>query len=85
MDAEHSLDRRILVKPLTGDGVAWCVWGLAVVGAVLWFLNRDLRSAVFMPHLLLVPGFTSIGVVVAVRCRGHRIGWLFLGMGWSRR
>jgi signal transduction histidine kinase len=61
------------------------VWGLAlalaVVGAVLWFLNRDLGGAVFVPHLLLVPGFASVGVVVAVRRGGHRIGWLFLGMG----
>ena len=54
---------------------------LAVVRAVLWFLNRDLGGAVFVPPLLLVPGIASVGVVVAVRRRGHRIGWLFLGMG----
>jgi hypothetical protein len=28
-----------------------------------------------------VPGCASVGVLVAVRRRGHRIGWLFLGMG----
>lgn len=27
------------------------------------------------------PGIASVGGVVAVRRRGHRIGWLFLGMG----
>jgi signal transduction histidine kinase len=48
---------------------------------VLWFLNRDLGGAAFVPQLLLVPGFASVGVVVAVRRRGHRIGWLFLSMG----
>jgi len=36
---------------------------------------------VFVPHLLLVPGFASVGVVVAVRRPDHRVGWLFLGMG----
>ena len=85
MDAEQSLGRGILGRSLTAEGVAWCVWGLslalAVVGAVLWFLNRDLGGAVFVPHLLLVPGFASVGVVVAVRRRSHQIGWLFLGMG----
>ena len=85
MDAEQSLSRGILGRPLTAEGVAWSVWGLslalAVVGAVLWFLNRDLGGAAFVPQLLLVPGFASVGVVVAVRRRGHRIGWLFLSMG----
>jgi hypothetical protein len=85
VDAEQSLGRGTLGRPLTADAVAWFAWALslalAVVGAVLWFLNRDLGGAVFVPHLLLVPGFASVGVVVAVRRRGHRIGWLFLGMG----
>ena len=85
MDAEQSLSRGILGRSLTAEGVAWSVWGLslalAVVGAVLWFLNRDLGGAAFVPQLLLVPGFASVGVVVAVRRRGHRIGWLFLSMG----
>jgi two-component system NarL family sensor kinase len=85
VDAEQSLSRGILGRPLTAEGVAWSVWGLAlalaVVGAVLWFLNRDLGGAAFVPQLLLVPGFASVGVVVAVRRRGHRIGWLFLSMG----
>jgi hypothetical protein len=85
VEAEQSLGRGLLGRPLTADAVAWCGWGLslalAVVGAVLWFLNRDLGGAVFVPHLLLVPGFASVGVVVAIRRWGHRIGWLFLGMG----
>jgi hypothetical protein len=34
---------------------------------VLWFLNRDLGGVVFVPYLLLVPGFASVGVMVAVR------------------
>ncbi len=45
---------------LTAEGAAWCVWGLslalAVVGVVLWFLNRDLGGAVMVPHLLPGPG-----------------------------
>jgi signal transduction histidine kinase len=85
VDAEQSLGRGTLGRPLTADSVAWFAWGLslmlAVVGAVLWFLNRDLGGAVFVPHLLLVPWFASVGVVVAVRRPGHRVGWLFLGMG----
>jgi hypothetical protein len=43
-------------------------------GAVLWFLNRDLGGVVFVPYLLLVPGFASVGMMVAVRRRGHWIG-----------
>jgi two-component system, NarL family, sensor kinase len=70
---------------LGGAWMAWAMWGLSlallVAGAVLWALNRDLGGAVVIPHLLLVPGFASTGVVVAVRCRGHRIGLLLLGMG----
>ena len=65
VDAEQSLSRGILGRPLTAEAVAWCGWrlalALAVVGAVLWFLNRDLGGAVFVPHLLLVPGFASVG------------------------
>lgn len=85
VDAEQPLGREILGRPLTAEGAAWCVYGLslalAVVGAVLWFLNRDLGGAVFVPPLLLVRALPRSGVVVAVRRRGHRIGWLFLGMG----
>jgi signal transduction histidine kinase len=85
VDAEQSLRRGILGTPLTAEAVGWCVWGLslplAVAGAVLWVLNRDLGGAAFVPQLLLVPGFASVGVVVAVRRPDHRIGWLFLGMG----
>jgi two-component system, NarL family, sensor kinase len=72
-------------ETLGGAWVAWAMWGLSLAlltaGAVLWVLNRDLGAAVFVPHLLLVPGFASTGVVVALRCRGHRIGLLLLGMG----
>jgi hypothetical protein len=85
VDAEQSLRRGILGRPLTAEAVGWCVWGLslplAVAGAVLWVLNRDLGGAAFVSQLLLVPGFASVGVVVAVRRPDHRIGWLFLGMG----
>jgi hypothetical protein len=33
-----------------------------------------------VPHVFLVPGYTTVGAVIAVRTR-NRIGWLFLAFG----
>jgi hypothetical protein len=54
---------------------------LLVLAVVLLVLNRDLGSKVLSLHLLLVPGFAVVGLVLAVRRPDHAIGWLFVGMG----
>lgn len=88
VDAEQPLGREILGRPLTAEGAAWCVYGLslalAVVGAVLWFLNRDLGGAVFVPPLLLVRALPRSGGWWP--CGAEAIGsaGCFWAWGWPR-
>src|SRR5439155_23792740 len=35
----------------------------------------------FDPHLLLIPGFMTVGAAIVSRRPSNRIGWLFLGLG----
>jgi hypothetical protein len=67
--------------------VAWWVWAAA---AVLFVASVVLLIAVVPeygingaldPHLLLIPGYASVGAVIASRRPGNRIGWLFLALG----
>ena len=52
---------------------------LAAASALL-ILNRAHGIRALSPHLFVVPGFATVGAVVAARHPRHRIGWLFLGM-----
>jgi hypothetical protein len=65
--------------------LAWALTALSalllVLAVVLLVLNRDLGFRALTPHLVLVPGFAVVGLVLAVRRPGHAIGWLFVGMG----
>jgi hypothetical protein len=54
---------------------------LLVLAAVLLVLNRDLGILALTPHLVLVPGFAVVGLVLTMRRPGHAIGWLFVGIG----
>jgi hypothetical protein len=54
---------------------------LLVLAVVLLVLNRDLGFRALIPHLVVVPGFAVVGLVLAVRRPGHAIGWLFVAMG----
>jgi hypothetical protein len=47
---------------------------LAVVG------NRSLGGGYFAPQVFLVPGFATVGAVIADR-RANTVGWLFVGLG----
>src|SRR5215208_4412654 len=64
--------------------LAWALTALSalllVLAVVLLVLNRDLGFRALTPHLVLVPGFAVVGLVLAVRRPGHAIGWLFVGM-----
>jgi hypothetical protein len=65
--------------------LAWALTALSalllVLAVVLLVLNRDLGIRALSPHLVVVPGFAVVGLVLAVRRPGHAIGWLFVAMG----
>jgi hypothetical protein len=64
--------------------LAWPLWGLSMVLAVgsaaLWVRNGVFDARSFSAFLFLVPGYATVGALIAVR-RRNRIGWLFLGVG----
>jgi hypothetical protein len=64
--------------------LAWPLWGLSIVLAVssaaLWIRNGVFDPRTFTAFLFLVPGYATVGALIAVR-RRNRIGWLFLGIG----
>ena len=73
----------------TAARVAWSLWGLAMVLEVaaigLWLANHAtlvsrFGSAQFQPQVFLVPGYATVGAVIAAR-RRNRIGWLFVAFG----
>jgi hypothetical protein len=75
------------VTARTAARLAWSLWALAMVLAVaaiaLWLANhavllsRPGTADDFVPHVFLVPGYATVGAVIAAR-RRNRIGWLFL-------
>jgi hypothetical protein len=86
--ATHHVDGLVAASPVSDRGAARLAWALTVLSTVLLVLavvllvlNRDLGFRALSPHLLLVPGFAVVGLVLAVRRPGHAIGWLFVGMG----
>ena len=74
----------------TAARLAWSLWALAMVLEVaaiaLWLANhavllsRPGTADDFVPHVFLVPGYATVGAVIAAR-RRNRIGWLFLAFG----
>ena len=66
------------------------LWGLAMAleaaGILLWLANHAILVDRFgtaedtVPHVFLVPGYATVGAVIAARSR-NRIGWLFLAFG----
>jgi hypothetical protein len=78
------------VTARTATRVAWFLWGLAMAleaaGILLWLANHATLVDRFgtaddaIPHVFLVPGYATVGAVIAARSR-NRIGWLFLAFG----
>jgi hypothetical protein len=74
----------------TAARLAWSLWGLAVVlevaAILLWLSNHAVlvsrfgATDDFAPQVFLVPGYATVGAVIAARQR-NRIGWLFLAFG----
>jgi hypothetical protein len=84
----HRIDGLTVAGPVGGRGAARLAKALTalstvllVLAVVLLVLNRDLGFGALSPHLVLVPGFAVVGLLLAVRRPGHAIGWLFVGMG----
>ena len=77
-------------RPHTVARLAWSLWALAMaleVAAIpLWLANHAVllsrfgTTEDFAPHVFLVPGYATVGAVIAAR-RRNRIGWLFLAFG----
>jgi len=59
---------------------------LEAAGILLWLSNHAILVDRFgsaedaAPHVFLVPGYATVGAVIAARSR-NRIGWLFLAFG----
>jgi hypothetical protein len=78
------------VTARTAARLAWSLWGLAMVlevaAVALWLANHAVLISRpgtpddFIPHIFLVPGYATVGAVIAARQR-NRIGWLFLVFG----
>jgi hypothetical protein len=78
------------VTARTAARLAWSLWALAMVLEVaaiaLWLANHAVLLSRpgtpddLVPHVFLVPGYATVGAVIAAR-RRNRIGWLFLAFG----
>jgi hypothetical protein len=78
------------VTARTEARLAWSLLGLAVVlevaAILLWLANHPVllsrfgTADDFDPHVFIVPGYATVGAVIATR-RRNRIGWVFLAFG----
>jgi hypothetical protein len=78
------------VSARTAARLAWSLWALAMVlevaAILLWLANHPIllsrfgTTEDFAPQVFLVPGYATVGAVIAAR-RRNRIGWLFLAFG----
>jgi hypothetical protein len=86
--ARRQVDGPVVTSLASQSGATRLAWALTALSALLLVLavmlvvlNRDLGFRTLSPHLLLVPGFGVVGLVLAMRRPGHAIGWLFVAMG----
>jgi len=86
--ATHHVDRPVVPSPVSQPGAVRLAWALSALSALLLalavlllVLNRDLGFRALSPHLLVVPGFAVVGLVLAVRRPSNAIGWIFTAIG----
>jgi hypothetical protein len=81
-DGRSASDPREVVRTAHDGQLAWGLWALAMIllgfAVVLMLQNRPVSHDGFLQGFL-VPGFATVGAVVAAR-RRNTIGWLFLGV-----
>jgi hypothetical protein len=78
------------VTARTAGRLAWFLWGLTMAlemaGIAMWLPNHEALVDRFgttedtVPHVFVVPGYSTVGAVIAAR-RRNRVGWLFLAFG----
>src|SRR5438093_5386407 len=77
------------LRPKTAGRLAWSAWAvamilLAVSVMLIWTAPGSLTGLLngnnFDPHLLLIPGFMTVGAAIVSRRPSNRIGWLFLAL-----
>ena len=65
--------------------LVWSLWGLTMALEItaiwLWLDNRRLGGGYAAPQVFIVPGFATVGAVIAAR-RANRVGWLFVSLGF---
>ena len=65
--------------------LAWSLWGLTMALEItaiwLWLGARSRGGGYFAPQVFIVPGFATVGAVIAAR-RANTVGWLFVGLGF---
>src|SRR2546428_4071483 len=73
------------LKPAVAGRIAWSIWAVAmvlfVVAGYLFATTPGKPSDAFDPHLLLIPGYVTVGAAIVARRSSNRIGWLFLALG----
>ena len=65
-------------------GLAWSLWGLAILLVVTAITLRAANHGVhseLVPGVFFVFGFGTVGALVASRRPTHPVGWLFLAVG----
>jgi hypothetical protein len=84
-EAQHEWSRDAERGPVSHRIAGWLAWALCALAMILLGLavalmirNRPVSHSGFT-QALLVPGFATVGAVVAAR-RHNTIGWLFLGV-----
>ena len=72
------------LRPTVAARIAWSTWAVAMLlfaVSVFLFVTRPRSTAeAFDPHLLLVPGYVTVGAAIVARRSANRIGWLFLAL-----
>jgi hypothetical protein len=65
--------------------LAWSLWGLTMALEItaiwLWLSVRSRGGGYFAPQVFIVPGFATVGAVIAAR-QANTVGWLFVGLGF---
>jgi signal transduction histidine kinase len=73
------------VKPLVAGRIAWATWAMAMIllgiSVFLFAAAPGDTNDTFDPHLVLVPGYVTVGAAIVARQSDNRIGWLFLALG----